>query len=244
MAKDWGGKTYDEDFYEINAWGERQSNEKDWKADNDWHAANPTQNAPTTGGNGGSSTSQTTYAPAPRNQAYVPLEDAVMKRTIGDIGLDGSVDQNDPVYQQGIQANQLQTDRAADRARASAVQRRAATGTGTSGAVDTDINKFQAEQAYQDKGFEANLMNQFRTQNLDRMGRALTLGAGMLTAEQQRMLQDKLTTEQYNLQREGYDVQRDLARDDINFRRDALGQQGALSQAELDQRAMLALLGG
>jgi hypothetical protein len=45
MAKDWGGKTYDEDFYEINAWGERQSNEKDWKADNDWDwrsAANDT----------------------------------------------------------------------------------------------------------------------------------------------------------------------------------------------------------
>ena len=95
---------------------------------------------------------------------------------------------NDPAYQQQVQANQLQTDRAADRARAAMAQRRAATGTGTSGAVDTDVNKVLEQQAYQDKTFEGNLLDKFRQQDLDQQARALQLGTGMLTAEQERQL--------------------------------------------------------
>ena len=40
MAKDWAGKSYDEDFYEINAMGERQSNQKDWDANRAWNEVN------------------------------------------------------------------------------------------------------------------------------------------------------------------------------------------------------------
>lgn len=230
MAKDWGGKTYDEDFYEINAWGERQSDQRDNAAHDAYYAANPRPQATPWSG---------PAAPAapPAPSKYEPLDNAVMSKLISDVNLDGSVNTADPVYRQQVDANQLQTDRAADRARAAMAQRRAATGTGTSGAVDTDVNKVLADQALQDKTFEGNLLDKFRTQNLDRAARALTLGSGMLTAEQERQLRAALT-------REGYGVQRDLAADDLSFRRDALGQQAALSLAGLDQQAMLALLNG
>ncbi len=102
---------------------------------------------------------------------------------------------------------------------------------------ETDVNKALQEQAFQDKTFEGNLMDKFRTQNLDKAARALTLGSGMLTAEQERQLRAALT-------REGYSLQDKLASNDLSFRRDALGQQAALSMADLDQRAMMALLNG
>jgi len=40
MAKVWGGKTYDTDWYEIDAFGNRTSNQKDWQANREWDAAN------------------------------------------------------------------------------------------------------------------------------------------------------------------------------------------------------------
>lgn len=258
MAKVWEGKTYDEDWHEIDAMGNRLGDGgKDWAANAGYAAATGTQNPYTNqagssqwdksglipGNEPGStlapvsgSTSVATASSGPTSD-WQGLNDAVMGGVKKDIGLTGVVDQTNPAYAQQIQANQLQTDRAADRARASAVQRRAATGTGTSGAVDTDINKVLEQQAYQDKSFEGQLLDKFRTQDLDQRARALQLGSGMLTAEQERQLRASLT-------REGYDVQRDLSADDLAYRRDALGQQLALSQAELDQRAMLSLLGG
>lgn len=59
MAKDWGGKTYDEDWYEINAWGERQSGQRDQAAHDGYYAANPRPSAPAAA------------APAPEAQAPV-----------------------------------------------------------------------------------------------------------------------------------------------------------------------------
>ena len=231
MAQQWEDKSYDNDWYEVDAFGNRTTGVKDEAAS---RANNPQSNlpAPATG----SATPVTPTTPAPTTD-WQGLSDNVFGAVNRDINLDGTVNQQDPAYQQQVNANQLQTDRAADRARAAMVQRRAATGTGTSGAVDTDVNKVLENQALQDKTFEGGLLDKFRQQNLDKQARALQLGSGMLTAEQERALRGSLT-------REGYDVQRDLAADDLGFRRDALGQQLALSQADLDQRAMLALLGG
>src|SRR4030095_960971 len=256
MAKDWGGKTYDEDWNEIDAMGNRIGGGKDWAANAGYAAATNTQN-PYTNQAGASQWDKTglvpsnqpgsTLAPVTGGAAagagtaagsdWQGLNDAIMGGVKKDIGLTGVVDQTNPAYQQQVQANQLQTNLAADRARAAMMQRRAATGTGTSGAVDTDVNKVLEQQAYQDKTFEGQLLDKFRQQDLDARARALQLGGGMLTAEQERQLRGALT-------REGYDVQRDLAADDLAYRRDALGQQLALSQAELDQRAMLSVLGG
>lgn len=231
MAKNVGEKSYNEDWREIDAQGNTLTGEKDTAAEQQWNAENPS------GGDDASpwSGSATAVTPTPKNPAYAPLETNTMNALNTDIQRTGMVNQQDPAYQQQIQANQLQTDRAADRARAAMAQRRAATGTGTSGAVDTDVNKVLEQQAYQDKTFEGQVLDKFRQQDLDQKARALTLGSGMLTAEQERMLRGELS-------REGFDLQRDLAADDLNYRRDALGQQLGLSQAQLDQDAMLALL--
>jgi hypothetical protein len=228
-------KTYDADFYEIDQAGNRTTGEKDWGA---WNNAQAPQGGTSTD-TGPDPWSGSSVAPTPTvpDASFAPLKSNVMNTLNTDVQNTGVVNQQDPAYQQQVQSNQLQTNLAADRARAAMAQRRAATGTGTSGAVDTDANKVLEQQAFQDKTFEGNLLDKFRQQNLDQKARALTLGSGMLTAEQERQLRGELT-------REGYDVQRDLSADQLNYQRDALGQQLALSQAGLDQQAMMALLGG
>ena len=237
MSKVWGGKSYDEDFYEVDGQGQRTTGVKDWDADNAYWAANGrgTAAAPAAAPTG-SSVAPTPTAAAP-NTDWQGLSNNVQNRINTDINWGGTVDTNDPAFKQQMDANALQTNLAADRSRAAMQQRRAATGTGTSGAVDTDVNKALEQQAYQNKSFEAGLFDKFRQQGLDKQQAALTLGSGMLTAEQERALRGALT-------REGYDVQRDIAADDLSYRRDALGQNLALSQAQMDQNAMLALLGG
>jgi len=40
MAKNWRGKSYDTDWYEIDAFGNRTSDQKDWQANREWDAAN------------------------------------------------------------------------------------------------------------------------------------------------------------------------------------------------------------
>lgn len=228
MAKSWNGQDYDEDWNTLGPMGVRTGGRADQGTQDAWNAAHPS-----------SPNTNQFSAPAPTGPTtdWQGLSNNVMGAINRDINRTGVVDQADPAYRQAVDANELQTNLAAQRARAAAVQRRAATGTGTSGAVDTDVNKILEDQALQNKTFEGNLLGQFRQQELARAQQGLQLGSGMLTAEQERQLRAALT-------REGYDVQRDLAADDLNFRRDALGQQLGLSQAQMDQQAMLALLGG
>jgi hypothetical protein len=237
MAKNWDGKSYDEGWNEVDGTGQKTGYTATADEQAGWNAANTTSiDIPAQGT--GSNVAPTPTAAAPGSASdWQGLSNNVFGTVNKDMTWNGTVDQNDPAYKQQVDANQLQTDRAADRARASMAARRQATGTGMSGAMDTDANKVLEQQAYQDKTFEGNILDKFRQQGLDQKARALQLGSGMLTAEQERALRGSLT-------REGYDVQRDLAADDLGFRRDALGQQLALSQADLDQRAMMALLGG
>jgi hypothetical protein len=251
MGKVWEGRSFDEDWHEIDAMGNRIGDGKDWAANAGYAAANNTQNpytnqagsspwdksglipgnepgstlAPVTGGGGTGS-----------GGATAGLDKAVMDKLMSEIALDGKVDQNDPVYRQGVDTHNFQSDRAADRARAAAAQRMAATGTATGGGLDSMVTRNLENQRVSDQGFEADLLGKFRDQNLERAARALTLGTGVMTAQQERDLRALLT-------REGYGLQERLGNADLNFRRDALGQQAALSQAQLDQQALLALLG-
>lgn len=252
MAKVFEGRTFDEDWHEINAMGERIGDGKDWEANAGYAARNNTQNPYTnqagaspwdssglTPGNepgstlapvgGGSNTGGTSAAGA-------GLDNAVMTKLLSDISLDGTVNQNDPAYRQAVDTQAFSSDRAADRARAAGAQRMAAQGTATGGGLDSMVTRNLESQTLRDQGFEADLLGKFRDQNLERAARALTLGSGMLTAQQERDLRALLT-------REGYGLQERLGNADLNFRRDALGQQAALSQAQLDQQALLALLG-
>jgi len=247
----WDGKSYDNDWWEIDAMGNRLSDTKDWGANAAYAAANNTQN-PYTNQAGASPWDSSGLIPGNEPGSTLPrvggggsstgtagsgLDSAVMSRLLSDINLDGTVDQNDPAYRQAVDTRAFQSDRAADRSRAAGAQRMAASGTATGGGLDAMVARNLENQRVSDQGFEADLLNRFRDQNLERAARALTLGSGMLTAQQERDLRALLT-------REGYGLQERLGNADLNFRRDALGQQAALSQAQLDQQALLALLGG
>jgi len=236
MAKQWNDQTYNEDWVPIDAMG-NATGEKDWAASNANTPAPVSNQAPA------ATTSQAPYAPgvgangAAAPGKWQPLESNTLNTINKDTTWNGVVDTNDPAFKQQMDANALQTNLAGDRARASMAQRRAATGTGSSGAVDTDVNKIQEQQSFQDKQFEAGLFDKFRQQGLQQKAQALGLGSGMLTAQEERALRDRLTME-------GYDVQRDLAANELDFKRDELGQNLAVSQADLDARMMLGLLGG
>lgn len=221
MAKTWNNKSYDEDWYEVDGTGQRVTGQKDWEAS----AANPQQPASPWGGS----------APvAPTGPSAFGQN--VQSKLTSEMNLSPEVNTNDPAFQQQITAQRFGADRTADRARAAMAQRLHAQGTGASGGLDAGVGRIIADQGASEQAFEAQLLDKFRSQNLDRMGRALQLGTGLLSQEQEQALRAALT-------REGYGLQRELGLKDLDFRRDALGQQGALSQAQLDQQAMMALLG-
>lgn len=222
MAKEWQGRSFNEDWVEVDNRGNPVTGVKDLEADHANQAAASPWNA---------SASPT---PAPATSG---LGNAVTDKLFSEMNLTGAVDKSDPAFQQQVEANRFTADRTADRARAAMAQRASVNGTATGGGLDTGIGRILSDQGAQEQGFEAELTDQFRNQNLDRMGRALQLGTGLFSQEQEQALRAALT-------REGYGLQRELGLKDLDFRRDALGQQGALSMAQLDQNAMMAFLNG
>ena len=259
MAKVWEGKTYDEDWHEIDAMGNRIGDGKDWGANAAYAGATGTQNpytnkagsspwdksglipgnepgstlAPVVG-TGASDTNTIQGAPSTLTPGF---GGQVQGKLLSELNLDPTVNQNDPAYRQQVDSFRYNADRSADRQRAATAQRMAAQGTAAGGGVDVAMNRILSDQGASEQAFEGQLLGRFRDQNLDRMARALTLGTGLLLQEQEQALRAALT-------REGYGLQRELGLGDLNFRRDALGQQMALSRADLDQRALLALLNG
>lgn len=247
MAKNWGGKSYDEDWNEIDAMGNHIGSGKDWAANAGYAAANGTQNPYTNQagsspwdksglipGNEPGSTLGKVGAGSGTNSAF---GQKIYDKILSDITASGTVDQNDPAYRQQVDANRYAGARQESRQRAAMAQRMAAQGTAAGGGLDSAVQRLGSERGAQEQGFEGQLLNTFRQQNLDKAARALQLGTGLLSQEQEQTLRAALT-------REGYGLQRELGWGDINYRRDALGQQFALSKAQLDQQALLALLGG
>lgn len=223
MAQQWQGKSYDQDWYEVDGTGRRVSDQKDWAAS----AANtPAPFASTA----------PAPAAAPAAPANTARNSAVNDRLLAELQVTPEVNQQDPAYRQSVETNRFNLDRAADRQRAATAQRMHAQGTLTGGGLDTAVQRINADQGAQEQAFEADLLRQFRQQNVDRMQRALQLGAGLMSQEQEQALRAQLA-------REGYALQRELAEDDLRYRYDALGQQLGLSEAQLNQQAMLSLLG-
>lgn len=247
MAKDWNGQTYNEDWVPIDAMGNPLGG-KDWSANASWAASTGGQN-PYTNQAGSSPWDKSGLTPGNEpGSTLAPvggssstgtqgLSGPVWDKLMSELNLSDTVDQNDPAYKQQIDANAYSNDRNAARQRAATAQRMAATGTASGGALDSAVQRITGDQGVQDQQFQANLLNSFHQQRLDRVAQALNLGTGLLS-QQQELAMRKMLTES------GYDLQRYLGNADLNFRRDALGQQGAFNQAQLDQQAMLALLNG
>jgi hypothetical protein len=166
-----------------------------------------------------------------------------------------TVDPNDPVIAAQTAAFRRASQRGAERERASAAQRANANGTLGSGGFDARADQIVEDQGYRDADFESSLLASELSGARDRTARAQQLGAGLLSQERQLGLQDKLGTNDSLIRRNALMLQQQLGLGDLDLRRlglnnqnqqfyDSLGQQLGLSEAQLNQQALLALLGG
>ena len=314
MAKDWAGKSYDEDFYEINAMGERQSNQKDWDANRAWNevnnpadvnnfsqdildrtggwkgapgtgvigmnpggapAAAPASVAPSTsfawdntGDNAAPSVTAPTLdaaammsqlqGPAALGQVQGPqaLAQLGAAPTVAAAGptsqfgqsVQGSiqsglaapvVNENDPAYRAQVDAYNRNSQRSAERMRASAAQRANATGTLGSGGFDAGVNRILQNQGAQEADFEAQLMQSELTAGRERQARAQQLGAGLFSQEQQQGLQERLANQSSALTGMGMNNQRDLAGYGAQNQRDLTRYGGQLQAGLANQGAQM-----
>lgn len=255
----WGGQRYNEDWHPIGDYGEILG-EKDWAANAAWAAStggqNPYTNQPGSspydssglipGNEPGSSlppvpqaqpkgSVSNTSPAAPSTPAVQAQPDRLttnVQNAINDALEQGPVvDESDPSFIAQDQANKIQSQRAAERARMSAVQRMHAQGQGDSGAMDGVISQLDQQRGETDQRLNAALRMNFLESERQRYAQALQLGAGVMSGREEQMLRQRLA-----------DIQAQLAREDLTFRReysyDALGQNLGLSLAELQQRAM------
>ena len=176
------------------------------------------------------------------------------------------VDPNDPVIKSQTDAFNLAQQREAERTRAAMAQRAAVSGTNYSGGFDAGVNRTLQHQGQNEQAFLAQLMQQELNSQRQRASQALGFGTGLLSQEQQQALQERLANLNSQLQTTGYGLQQQLGLGDLGVRREGLAQQNSqfsaglgqqnnqfydelaqtlgLSQAQLNQQAMLALLGG
>lgn len=245
MANQWGGKSYDNDWFEVDGMGNRVSGEKDWAANAAWASENQTQNpytnqpgsspydksGTTPGNEPGSTLPPVAGGGGPVPPAPDPLTQNV-QGAINDALTQGPVvNESDPTFQAQDQANKIQSQRAAERARMSAAQRMHAQGQGDSGALDSEVARLEQQRGETDQRLNAELRSSYLNAERQRYAQALQLGAGLMTAQEERALRQKLA-----------DIQAQLAREDLNFRRDfsydQLGQNLGLSLADLQYRSM------
>lgn len=239
MAKDWNGQTYNENWEPLGAYGEVVG-PKDVKANAEWAEQTGGQNPHI---NYGAQTPAPAPAAAPAAPAGGGLGAEVDTQLMSQIKPPTGVNTADPAFQQQLNAGQLANHRAAERSRMAAAQRLHAQGQSGSGALDAAMGGIVQQQGEADQAFEAQLMDRFLNADRDRAARALQLATG-LTGQR----------EGFGVQREGFGLQRELGLADIALRRegmnqqnnqfyDSLGQQLGLSQAQLNNQAMMALLG-
>jgi len=222
MAKFWNNQRYNTDWEPIDDMG-NVTGAKDWDASN----ANP---------EGPSAPVSSPWAqPAPAAQPS-KFHGAVTDKLLAELGTPTTVDKSDPAYQQSVEAFRFNADRSADRQRAATAQRMHAQGTLSGGGLDTAVTRILDDQGGKETAFEADLMRSMRDQNIQRMSRALQLGTGLMSQEQEQALRAALA-------REGYALQKELAANDLDFRRDQLGVSLGLGEAQLNQQALLAMLG-
>ena len=297
MAKNWGNKTYDEDFYEINAMGERQSNEKDWDANRAWNEKNNPadvnnfsqdildrtggwKGAPGTGvigmnPGGAPAAAPASVAPstsfawdntgdnaapsvtAPTLDAAAMMSQLGAAPTVAAAGptsqfgqsVQGSiqsglaapvVNENDPAYRAQVDAYNRNSQRSAERMRASAAQRANATGTLGSGGFDAGVNRILQNQGAQEADFEAQLMQSELNAGRERQARAQQLGAGLFSQEQQQDLTTRLANQQGALTGMGMNNQRDLSNQNTAMQTLGLnsGRDQANQAAQLQTLAM------
>lgn len=147
------------------------------------------------------------------------------------------ISESDPGIREVLAGGRLANQRGAERARAELAERLAADDQlGGGGVFRTGVDRILQQQGEYDTQFTGNVMQQEMVQRRNHLQQLLQLAVASGDAESARTLQAQLASINSQLQNQQFNAQ-------LDFNYDALGQQGALGMAGLNQSALLALLG-
>lgn len=183
-----------------------------------------------------------------------PLGD-LFQQTLMKILGQGEVDANDPAIQNVLNAARTSGTRADDRERAFLAERAAKEGFSDSGGFDTQAQGILQRRGEYEAGLSADLVQEAQVQRMGQIMAALQMAGNRITEQERQALQKELGELDAAVRREGYSTQRSIASEDSALRRylgdrgfdldwARLGSDNAQFTADLNQRAMIALLGG
>lgn len=144
---------------------------------------------------------------------------------------------NDPGIREVLGAQRLSGQRSAERMRTVLAERLAADNLGDSGAFDTGVQGIEQDRAFNETQATGQVLGREMEQRRMYLTQLLQLAVASGDAESARTLQAQLVALNSQMQNSQFNAR-------LGFDYDALGQQGALAEAGLNQSAILALLGG
>ncbi len=178
----------------------------------------------------------------------------------------GPLTRNDPQVAPALAANRLSEQRGAERARQTLAEQAAASGTSNSGGFNTQALGIEQDRAGREGQFAGNAMMQLGQQRSNDISNALAMASGLLSDQERFGLQRELADLDAQLRREGLGVQQQLGQGDLALRGELgrgglnlgllqqmlgnqqfgqnLGAQLGMFNANLNQSALLNLLGG
>ena len=169
------------------------------------------------------------------------------------------VDPNDPIIARARQVHDAASQRAFNTGREAMAARSSALGTGQQGSSDAYLQSSAENLAKDNSSYESGLMMDEVKQRRQQILQLLNLGSGVLTADENRMLQEELGTMDAELKQlgltsgaflggSGIQTQRDLGFAGMNQQNqqfyDKMGNDNGMQEALMNQMIMQQLLGG
>ena len=146
------------------------------------------------------------------------LDAAIRQKLLDFLARDNTnISVEDPNLRPAAQAYGNAAQRETQRRREIMAERMAAQGMGDSGAMDAEIASGLQDEGVGVANFEANLVLQEMQSRREELQQALTLGAGLITAEQQRALQAELANLDAAIRREAMALQNQQFNDTLGF---------------------------
>ena len=176
------------------------------------------------------------------------------------------VDENDPIISRARQVHDAASQRAFNTGREAMASRSATIGGGGAGASDAYLQSSSENLAKDNSAYSSNLMMDEQDKRRQEIMQLLNLGAGVLTADENRMLQQQLGTIDAEMKQlglstnaflggQGLQNQRDLGFAGLDLSRygmdqqntqfyDRMGADMGMQEALMNQMIMQQLLGG
>lgn len=181
-----------------------------------------------------------TIGPSPT--APVPFNDAVRTQVL-DLMRQGQepVTLESPELAPQVAAFNLAQKRGLDEARSAMAERLGAQGLGSSGAFDTGVQGLYEQGAENKASYAADLVGRQLEGRRARMMQALSMGAGILSQDQEDKLRRDLAAIDAEIRKLGLSTQRELGMADIGVRQYGIGSQERLGLGDLALRRLLGM---